>query len=159
MNLWSSGREHDIDDSIELEIFNCFQEDIEVANVMNLSSKSSSSSEEIELHQIQTHVSSESLVSFVFGLLLLLLLLLLKCTYNWFVYFYRCQIYCQTCLVHELSTSRTLLIVQKCCKHWNKMQFVRFSYFSYVIGRLLYPALIFVFQYLFYRHCIFELWH
>ena len=79
LNLWSSGQEYDID-SIESDIFNCFQEDIEVANVMNLSSKSSSSSEEIELHQIQTHVSSDSLVSFVFGLLLLLLLL--TCTYN-----------------------------------------------------------------------------
>jgi preprotein translocase subunit Sec63 len=67
LNLWSSGQEYDID-SIESDIFNCFQEDIEVANVINLSSKSSSSSEEIELHQIQAHVSSESLVSFDFGL-------------------------------------------------------------------------------------------
>ena len=66
---WSSGREHDID-SFESDIFNCFKEDFEVVNVMNLSSKSSSSSEEIELHQIQAHVSSESLVSFDFGLLL-----------------------------------------------------------------------------------------
>ena len=80
LNLWSSGQKHDID-SIESDIFNCFQEDFEVANVMNLSSKSSSSSEEIELHQIETHVSSDSLVSFVFNLLLLLLLSL-KCTYN-----------------------------------------------------------------------------